>query len=125
MAVAPNSSTAIIAGTTASIDPIFQKRYSEEKKDYKIPVTAPELNEDTTWYYKSAYYIDQHWTLRQNAARQKHIDQSISLNFYVQNTIQAKELLALHLDAWKQKMKSTYYVRSTSIELIDCDSCSS
>ncbi|MFA1643220.1 ribonucleoside-diphosphate reductase subunit alpha [Chryseomicrobium imtechense] len=125
MAVAPNSSTAIIAGTTASIDPIFQKRYSEEKKDYKIPVTAPELNEETTWYYKSAYYIDQHWTIRQNAARQKHIDQSISLNFYVQNTIQAKELLALHLEAWKQKMKSTYYVRSTSIELIDCDSCSS
>ncbi|MFC4353780.1 ribonucleoside-diphosphate reductase subunit alpha [Chryseomicrobium palamuruense] len=125
MAVAPNSSTAIIAGTTASIDPIFQKRYSEEKKDYKIPVTAPELNEETTWYYKSAYYIDQHWTIEQNAARQKHIDQSISLNFYVQNTIQAKELLALHIDAWKNKMKSTYYVRSTSIELIDCDSCSS
>lgn len=125
MAVAPNSSTAIIAGTTASIDPIFQKRYSEEKKDYKIPVTAPELNEETTWYYKSAYYIDQHWTIEQNAARQKHIDQSISLNFYVQNTIQAKELLALHMNAWKNKMKSTYYVRSTSIELIDCDSCSS
>lgn len=125
MAVAPNSSTAIIAGTTASIDPIFQKRYSEEKKDYKIPVTAPELNEETTWYYKSAYYIDQHWTIEQNAVRQKHIDQSISLNFYVQNTIQAKELLALHMNAWKNKMKSTYYVRSTSIELIDCDSCSS
>lgn len=125
MAVAPNSSTAIIAGTTASIDPIFQKVYSEEKKDYKIPVTAPDLNEETTWYYKSAYYIDQHWTIRQNAARQKHIDQSISLNFYVQNTIQAKELLALHIDAWKNKMKSTYYVRSTSVELIDCDSCSS
>lgn len=125
MAVAPNSSTALIAGTTASIDPIFQKRYSEEKKDFKIPVVAPELNEDTTWYYKSAYYIDQHWTIRQNAARQKHIDQSISLNFYVQNTVQAKELLALHIDAWKQGMKSTYYVRSTSLELIDCDSCSS
>ena len=50
MAVAPNSSTSILAGSTASIDPIFQKSYSEEKKDYKIPVTVPDLNSETTWY---------------------------------------------------------------------------
>nr|WP_026045608.1 ribonucleoside-diphosphate reductase subunit alpha [Paenisporosarcina sp. TG-14] len=125
MAVAPNSSTSILAGSTASIDPIFQKSYSEEKKDYKIPVTVPDLNQDTTWYYKSAYFIDQHWTLKQNAARQRHIDQGISLNLYVQNTIKAKELLDLHLDAWASGLKTTYYVRSTSIELIECESCSS
>ncbi|WP_019412650.1 ribonucleoside-diphosphate reductase subunit alpha [Paenisporosarcina sp. TG20] len=125
MAVAPNSSTSILAGSTASIDPIFQKSYSEEKKDYKIPVTVPDLNEDTTWYYKSAYFIDQHWTLKQNAARQRHIDQGVSLNLYVQNTIKAKELLDLHIDAWERRLKTTYYVRSTSIELMECESCSS
>lgn len=125
MAVAPNSSTSILAGSTASIDPIFQKSYSEEKKDYKIPVTVPDLNQETTWYYKSAYFIDQHWTLKQNAARQRHIDQGISLNLYVQNNIKAKELLELHLDAWKSGLKTTYYVRSTSIELLECESCSS
>ncbi|QTM98079.1 ribonucleoside-diphosphate reductase subunit alpha [Sediminibacillus dalangtanensis] len=125
MAVAPNSSTSLIAGSTASIDPIFQKFYAEEKKDYKIPVTAPDLNADTTWYYKSAYFIDQHWSIKQNAARQKHIDQSVSFNIYVPNTIQAKELLSLHLDAWESGLKTTYYLRSTSSELIDCESCSS
>ncbi|MFC6041052.1 ribonucleoside-diphosphate reductase subunit alpha [Paenisporosarcina macmurdoensis] len=125
MAVAPNSSTSILAGSTASIDPIFQKSYSEEKKDYKIPVTVPDLNKDTTWYYKSAYFIDQHWTLKQNAARQRHIDQGVSLNLYVQNTIKAKELLDLHVDAWVRGLKTTYYVRSTSIELMECESCSS
>lgn len=125
MAVAPNSSTSIIAGSTASIDPIFQKSYSEEKKDYKIPVTVPDLNADTTWYYKSAYFIDQQWTLKQNAARQRHIDQGVSLNLYVQNTIKAKELLDLHIAAWNQGLKTTYYVRSTSVELLECESCSS
>jgi ribonucleoside-diphosphate reductase alpha chain len=125
MAVAPNSSTSILAGSTASIDPIFQKSYSEEKKDYKIPVTVPDLNSETTWYYKSAYFIDQHWTLKQNAARQRHIDQGVSLNLYVQNTIKAKELLDLHLDAWKSGLKTTYYVRSTSVEMMECESCSS
>ncbi len=125
MAVAPNSSTSIIAGSTASIDPIFQKSYSEEKKDYKIPVTVPDLDEKTTWYYKSAYFIDQNWTIKQNAARARHIDQGISLNLYVQNTVKAKDLLALHLNAWNSGIKTTYYVRSTSVELLECESCAS
>ncbi|WP_431190670.1 ribonucleoside-diphosphate reductase subunit alpha [Metabacillus flavus] len=125
MAVAPNASTSIIAGSTASIDPIFQKVYSEEKKDYKIPVTAPDLSPETTWYYKSAYFTDQHWSIEQNAARQRHIDQSISFNFYVLNTIKAKELLDLHMSAWNAGLKTTYYVRSTSSLIEDCDSCAS
>lgn len=125
LAVAPNASTALIAGSTPSIDPIFKKLYSEEKKDYKIPVTAPDLNKDTTWFYKSAYLIDQHWSIKQTAKRQKHIDQGISFNLYVQNTIKAKELLDLHVAAWKNGLKTTYYLRSTSSEVEDCDSCSS
>ncbi len=125
MAVAPNASTSILAGSTASIDPIFQKVYSEEKKDYKIPVTVPDLNPTTTWFYKSAYLIDQRWSIKQNAARQRHIDQSISFNFYVQNTIKAKDLLELHLTAWREGLKTTYYVRSTSSTIEECDSCAS
>ncbi|MBU8877968.1 ribonucleoside-diphosphate reductase subunit alpha [Bacillus sp. FJAT-29790] len=125
MAVAPNASTALIAGSTPSIDPIFKKHYSEEKKDYRIPVTAPDLNSETTWFYKSAYHIDQEWSIRQNAGRQRHIDQSISFNFYISNNIKAKDLLNLHLSAWKHKLKTTYYVRSTSSEVDDCESCSS
>ncbi|MCG6795947.1 ribonucleoside-diphosphate reductase subunit alpha [Geobacillus sp. YHL] len=125
MAIAPNASTSIIAGSTASIDPIFLKVYAEEKKDYKIPVTVPDLNEQTTWYYKSAYHIDQRWSIKQNAARQRHIDQAISFNFYVMNTIKAKELLDLHLTAWKSGLKTTYYVRSTSGTIEECDSCAS
>ncbi len=125
MAVAPNSSTSILAGSTATIDPIFQKSYSEEKKDYKIPVTVPDLSPVTTCYYKSAYFIDQNWTIKQNAARARHIDQGISLNLYVQNTIKAKDLLALHMNAWASGVKTTYYVRSTSVELLECESCAS
>ncbi|MBM7694204.1 ribonucleoside-diphosphate reductase alpha chain [Peribacillus deserti] len=125
MAIAPNASTALIAGSTPSIDPIFRKFYSEEKKNYRIPVTAPDLNENTTWYYKSAYFLDQEWSIKQNEVRQKHIDQAISFNFYIPNTIKAKELLHLHLTAWKRNLKTTYYVRSTSSEIEECESCSS
>ena len=125
MAVAPNMSTATIAGSTASIDPIFKREYSEEKKNYKIPVTAPDLSPDTFWFYKSAYDIDQTWSIRQNAARQRHVDQSISFNFYVKNAIKARELLDLHMLAWESGLKSTYYTRSTSTEIEECEVCAS
>lgn len=126
MAVAPNASTSVIAGSTASIDPIFEKEYAEEKKGIKTVVIVPDLDIKTHWLYKSAYRIDQHWSIAQNAKRQRHIDQSISFNLYVANNIKAKELLDLHLDAWKSGLKTTYYTRSTSQKNIDeCESCSS
>src|SRR5690625_1489139 len=126
MAVAPNSSTAMIAGSTASIDPIFQVFYHEEKKDFKIPFTAPDLTHETyDIYRRSAYIVDQRWSVRQNAARQRHIDQSISFNFYVPNTIRASVLLDLHLKAWREGLKTTYYVRSTSNDIEECEWCHS
>lgn len=125
LAIAPNSSTAVIAGSTASIDPVFKKFYSEEKKNYKIPVTVPELSVRTTWLYKSAYNIEQEWSIKQNAARQRHIDQSISFNLYVHRQIRAPKLLELHFTAWKLGLKTTYYTRSTAIEIEECESCAS
>lgn len=126
MAVAPNSSTSMIAFSTASIDPIFKTFYSEEKKDFRIPTTAPDLNPRTyDIYRRSAYIVDQRWSVKQNAARQKHVDQSISFNFYVPNTIKASVLLNLHLQAWQEGLKTTYYVRSTSSDIEDCEWCES
>ena len=126
MAVAPNSSTAMIAGSTASIDPVFQVFYYEEKKDFKIPATAPELTPETyDVYRKSAYIVDQRWSVKQNAIRQKHVDQSISFNMYVPNTIRASVLLDLHMRAWKEGLKTSYYVRSTASDIEECEWCHS
>ena len=126
LAVAPNMSTAQIAGSTASIDPVFSAFYYEEKKDYRRPVVAPGLSLDTWPYYeKGAYHVDQFASVRQNARRQRHVDQSISFNFYVPSTIRASTLLQLHMDAWKQGLKTTYYVRSNDIDIASCEWCSS
>jgi ribonucleoside-diphosphate reductase alpha chain len=126
MAVAPNSSTSVIAGSTASIDPIFKPFYHEEKKDYKLPVVAPDLDHRTyDVYRRSAYLVDQRWSVKQNAARQRHIDQSISFNLYVPNNIRASVLLDLHIQAWKSGMKTTYYTRSTATDIEECEWCHS
>lgn len=125
MAIAPNGSTSVIAGSTASIDPIYKRFFTEEKKNYVIPVTAPDLSAKTYWFYKPAVDIDQNWSIDQNAARQKHIDQSISFNLYVKHDIHARDFLNLHLHAWKSGLKTTYYTRSTSIQVEECESCAS
>ncbi|MCM2536196.1 ribonucleoside-diphosphate reductase subunit alpha [Neobacillus pocheonensis] len=127
MAIAPNSSTAKIGESTDGIDPIYSVEYAEEKKNFKFKVTAPDLDHQTYEYYRrSRHKLDQVWSIRQNAARQRHIDQAISFNLYVRHTVKAKDLLYLHLEAWRQGLKTTYYVRSTSqAEIEECEACHS
>lgn len=126
VAVAPNMSTAQIAGSTASIDPIYSAFYYEEKKDYRRPVIAPDLNLSTYPYYeKGAYKVDQFASVRQNGRRQRHVDQSLSFNFYVPSGIKASKLLELHMIAWNEGLKTTYYVRSNDIDVEECEWCSS
>ncbi|MBU9712283.1 ribonucleoside-diphosphate reductase subunit alpha [Evansella tamaricis] len=127
MAIAPNSSTAKIGGSTDGIDPLYAVEYAEEKKNFKFKVTAPDLNHITYNFYKRARHeLDQVWSIKQNAARQRHIDQGISFNLYVRHDIKAKELLHLHLESWRQGLKTTYYVRSTSqSEIEECEACHS
>lgn len=123
MAIAPTGSTSLIAGSTASVDPVFEPVAYEEKTTYKIANPAPDLSPRTMWYYKGAYHLDQHWSIKQAAARQRHLDQGQSINLYVRPDIHARELLQLHLEAWKQGLKTTYYVRSRAVEIDECEAC--
>ena len=125
MAVAPTGSTSNIVGTTAGIDPIFKKFFVEEKKGSFTPKTAPELNDETFWYYKEAHYINQLWSIRACAARQRHIDQAQSFNLYITPDVKAKDILDLYVEAYKSGIKTIYYVRNRSLEMDECTSCSS
>ncbi len=124
-AIAPTSSTSNIANTTAGIDPVFKRFFIEEKKGSFTPKTAPELNEENFWYYKEAHTINQQWSIKACAVRQKHIDQSQAFNLYITPKIKAKEILNMYMEAWKQGLKTIYYVRNQSLEMDECTSCSS
>ncbi|MFC4770248.1 ribonucleotide reductase N-terminal alpha domain-containing protein [Effusibacillus consociatus] len=123
-AIAPTSTTSLIAGSTAGIDPIYNKFFIEEKKNAVIPQTAPDLNPETFWYYKEAHYIDQRWSIRAAGKRQRHIDQSQSFNLYITPGISVKEFLELYVAAWENGLKTVYYCRNKSLEVEDCISCS-
>ena len=125
LAVAPTSSTSIIAGTTAGLDPIMKRFFLEEKKGSMLPRVAPELSNETYWMYKSAYLINQKWSVRASGVRQRHIDQAQSMNLYITNDFTMRQILDLYLLAWKEGVKTIYYVRSKSLEVEECESCSS
>lgn len=125
MAVAPTGSTSNIANTTAGIDPIFRKWFIEEKKGSFTPKTAPDLSPETFWLYKEAHTIDQQWSIRACAIRQRHVDQGQSFNLYITPAVKAKDILDLYIEAYKQGLKTIYYIRNQSLEMDECTSCSS
>lgn len=125
LAIAPTSSTSIIAGTTAGVDPVMKRFFLEEKKGAMLPRVAPNLSDKTYWAYKGAYLIDQKWSMRAAGIRQKHLDQSQSVNLYITNDYTMRQVLDLYLLAWKSGVKTLYYVRSKSLEVEECESCAS
>ena len=124
LAITPTSSTSVLSGTTAGVDPVMKRFYLEEKKGSMLPRVAPELSINTWWYYKPAHTIDQTWSIKAAGVRQRHIDQAQSMNLYITNEFTMRQVLNLYIEAWKAGVKTIYYVRSKSLEVEDCDSCS-
>lgn len=125
LAVAPTGSTSILAGTTAGLDPVMNRYFLEEKKNGLMPRVAPELSMETFWYYKNAHQIDQTWSVRACGIRQRHIDQAQSMNLYITNEYTFRKVLNLYLLAWEKGVKTIYYIRSKSLEVEECEVCSS
>ena len=124
LAVAPTSSTSILIGTSAGLDPVMNRFFLEEKKGSILPRTAPELSSDTYWYYKTAHTIDQTWSVRAAGIRQRHIDQAQSFNLWITNDYKMSQLLQLYVLAYDCGVKTIYYTRSKALDPEDCESCS-
>lgn len=124
IAIAPTSSTSIIAGTTAGLDPVMKRYFLEEKKGAIVPRVAPDLNRETFWLYKQAHQVDQTWSIRAGGVRQRHVDQAQSLNLYVTQDLSFRQILGYYLLAWECGVKTIYYCRSLALEVEECESCS-
>ena len=89
-----------------------------------IARVAPDLNQQTFWLYKNAHLIDQTWLVKAAGVRQRHIDQAQSVNLYITTEFTMRKLLNLFIQAWEENVKTLYYVRSKSLEVEECESCS-
>ncbi len=123
LAIAPTSSTSIIAGTTPGVDPVMNRFYYDEKKNGLIPRVAPDLSLANFGYYNAAHMTNQSWSIRAAGVRTRHIDQATSMNLYITNDFTFRQILNLYLDAYHAGLKTIYYIRSKSLEIQECESC--
>lgn len=120
MAIAPTSSISILTGTTQAIEPVFKRKWFEENLSGLIPVVVPRLSPDTWAFYTPAYDLDQKLLVKAAAIRQKWIDQGQSLNIFITlDKASGRYLHEIYMLAWKLGLKSTYYLRSQSPEVMN------
>jgi ribonucleoside-diphosphate reductase alpha chain len=69
--------------------------------------------------FKTALELDQRWLVEHSADRQQFVDQAISTNLFFRPDCNIKYLHAVHFQAWKQGLKSLYYLRSSKLRKAD------
>lgn len=113
-AIAPNTSTSLLMGSSAGVIPIYKKFFIEKASHGSTPICPPFLNNKTFWVYQEAQNIDQQDVIEIVSRIQKWTDQGISMELVLnfQRNIKAKDIYELYLNAWKKKCKAVYYVRS-------------
>jgi len=77
-----------------------------------------EIPADIKMRYATAFSIDHNWIIEAAARRQKWIDQSQSLNLFI-NTPDMKMLSHMYRAAWHKGLKTTYYLRSLQASNIE------
>lgn len=141
MAIAPTASISYLAGCSQSIEPdysvlyvystlsgsftlvnenfvndckkagIWCKELVEAVKQVNGRVSQLNLPDDIKSKYPTAFEIDQKNLVKCAAARQKWLDMGQSLNLYYDGD-SLKELNDMYFSAWKEGLKTTYYLRS-------------
>ena len=74
------------------------------------------LNENEKATFKTAFEIDQRRVIELAGDRTPYVCQSQSLNIFLKPDVHKRDLHNIHFSAWKQGVKSLYYLRSLSIQ---------
>lgn len=124
LAIAPTQSISYVQNSTASIAPIVSQVETRTYGNSTTYYPMPYMNENNVLYYKSAYNMDQMKLIDLVSTIQKHVDQGISTVLYVTNETSTKDLVKYYYYAWRQGLKSIYYVRTKNLTVDECISCS-
>lgn len=91
-------------------------------------------NKEVDWVkdvFKTFKEINQLELIKQAGIRQQYVDQSVSLNLAFPSQATPKWINQIHMEAWKQGIKTLYYMRTESVlrgdiaqaAMIDCVAC--
>ena len=122
---APNTSTSLVVGTTAGLLPIYKKYFIETNNVAPSVNVAPNLNTQNTRYYKEYIHMKMTEVISMITTIQKRIDQSISFEWMVNPAETSPvDVYNYYIQARQQGIKTIYYVRSMSLDVKECSSCS-
>lgn len=130
-AIAPNTSSSLIQGCSASVLPIYSKFFVETHGKGSIP-NCPPFIKDKFWFYQENKNINQSVVIDVMSRLNKWIDTGISIElmYNLNRNIKAKDIFETIMSAWKKDIKTLYYTRSiqkdgSSAEKSECISCAS
>lgn len=139
-AIAPNTSSSLMMGCSASILPTYSRFFMDKWNDGYVPI-APTFIKDKYWYYEENKHVDQRNVTELVSIAQRWIDTGISMelvfnvndNAYHCNgeayRINAKDIYETQMEAWEKGCKAIYYIRVIQkVENIDqgkksCSAC--
>lgn len=125
-AVAPNTSTSLILGCSASVLPIFDTFFVEKNQRGAVPRSAKYIK-TKKWYYTPMKRVPQKDYIRILSKISRWVTQGVSMElmFDLNGDISARDIYETILYAWKQQCKTIYYIRSVQKNIQDasCSSC--
>ena len=122
-AIAPNTSSSLVQGCTASILPAYSKFFYDKWAKGTVPI-APPFIQDCFWFYRENKSLDQKIVVKAVATMQQWIDTGISMELLFnlnqgvyfpdepQRAVRAKDIYETLVMAWKEGCKAVYYVRT-------------
>lgn len=98
---------------------LWSKELVEKLKHYDGSIQKiDEIPDDIKEKYKEVFEIDPIWIIKHAAARGKWIDQSQSVNIFI-NTTSGKVISEVYANAWRMGLKTTYYLRSLGASAVE------
>ena len=138
-AIAPNTSSSLVQGCTASILPVYSKFFYDKWAKGTVPI-APPFIEECFWFYRENKSLDQKIVVKAVATMQQWIDTGISMELLFnlnqgvyfpeepERAVKAKDIFETLMMAWREGCKAVYYVRTVQKDDFkerseDCAAC--
>jgi len=106
-------------GSVQGLDELDNWGYVDGKLSKREDITQDLIdNNQVDWVkdvFKTFKEINQLELVRQAGIRQQYVDQSVSLNLAFPSQASPKWINQIHMEAWKQGIKTLYYMRTESV----------
>ena len=106
-------------GSVQGLDELDNWGYVDGKLTKREDISQESIDrQEVDWVkdvFKTFKEINQLELVRQAGVRQQYIDQSVSLNLAFPSQAPPKWINQVHLEAWKQGIKTLYYMRTESV----------